>query len=89
MGHKVTEPKSTRRAVLVTVLEDGEGFRISLDDAVCQIENAETWIQKEHVTSKPLAGSAFEKMKFDEKELSDFGYYILARLSAFIKRNEN
>lgn len=72
----------------MTVQDDNEELRISLDDVVCEIENTDTWIKKEHVTSKPVAADSFDKMQFDEKELADFGYYILARLSAFIKRRE-
>ncbi len=75
--------------MLVSVKREGEAFRISLDDAIREVESDRSWIQSEHVTNKPFAVDAFEKMEFDEKELANFGYYILARLSAFVKRSEN
>lgn len=85
----MSEPNKSRRAVLVSVEKDGEDLRIRLDDVVCDPGSTKHWVQKEHVTNKPVPGNAFEKMAFDDKELADFGHYILARLSAFIKRNEN
>ena len=82
----MTEPTKSKRAVLVSVERDGQDMRISLDDAVCKSEKV--WSQQEHVTNKLVAAKAFASMQFDEKELADFGHYILARLYAFIKRNE-
>jgi hypothetical protein len=89
MGYEMSEQKHTRRAVLVSVERDGAHMRISLDDVVCDAAAPMNWERKEHVTNKSVAHDAFEKMEFDEKELADFGNYILARLSAFVKRKEN
>lgn len=86
MGYKMTEPTKSKRAVLVSVERDGQDMRIRLDDAVCKTEKV--WSQQEHVTNKLVSAKSFESMEFDEKELADFGHYILARLYAFIKRNE-
>jgi len=85
----MSPPNKSRRAVLVSVEKDGEGLRIRLDDVVCDDGSGNNWVQKDHVTNKSVAGDAFQKMEFDDKELADFGHYILARLGAFIKRNEN
>lgn len=73
---------------MVSVEHDGEGFRLRLDDATCDTGSSTLWTQSDHVTNKHLSVEAFQNMKFDEKELADLGYYILARLGAFIKRNE-
>jgi hypothetical protein len=79
----------SRRAVLVSVTKSDQGLRISIDDAVSDEGSAKSWMQREHVTNKLMTAEAFEKMEFDEKELANFGHYILARLGAFLKRNEN
>jgi len=81
--------EESRRAVLVSVEKAGEQLRIRLDDVVCDVGSPGNWVQKDHVTNKLVAGNAFKDMAFDEKELADFGHYVLARLSAFIARNEN
>lgn len=80
-------PLKSRRAVLVSVETESGGLRIRLDDVTCDLA-AGTWVQKDHFTNKLVPEDAFERMAFDDKELADFGYSILARLSAFVKRNE-
>ncbi len=79
--------QKNRRALLVSVQKEGKDLRICLDDVVSM--GSETWTEDVHVTSKIVAGDAFDKMTFENKELADFGYYILARISAFVKRGEN
>lgn len=60
-----------------------------IDDVVCNLSSKGSWTQKEHVTNKLVAGDAFQKMEFSDRELADFGHYILTRFGAFIKRHEN
>jgi hypothetical protein len=73
---------------LVSLEQEDSGMRIRLDDIETGV-GVGTWLQKEHFTNKLVPNDAFETMAFDEKELADFGYSILARLGAFVKRHEN
>ena len=77
------------RALLVSVIKEGDGFRICLDDVVRDAETTKLWRQAEHVTNKFMPASSIEEMQFAENELFDFGYYVFARLNAFVKRGEN
>lgn len=91
MGYKVTErgKEKQRRGVIVTLSADEDGVRVSLDD-VQYLSGAPlgSWEQCEHYTSKVIQENTFDELTFDEKELADFGYAILARLYAFKKRGE-
>lgn len=83
------EKTGKRRAVLISLHKDDGEFRISLDDAEGQSQTETDWIKKEHITHKSFPEKTFSNMDFDEKELADFGYYVLARLSAFIEQGED
>ncbi|HXM28286.1 MAG TPA: hypothetical protein VN957_19845 [Chthoniobacterales bacterium] len=83
----MNQSSKPRRAVLVSVEKESGGLRIRLDDVMREFA-VDTWVQKDHFTNKLVPEDAFERMAFDDKELADFGYSILARLSAFVKRNE-
>lgn len=78
-----------RRGILVTLNRQDGGLRIDLDDVANDQSSPRNWLQKEHVTNKCFPVDAFESMEFDEKELANLGYYVLARLSAFLARNED
>ena len=78
-----------RRGLLVSVAKEGSQLWISLDDVVNSADFERTWTQKEHVTSKTIDEQLFQGMQFDEKELANFAYYIMARLKAFLHRREN
>jgi hypothetical protein len=82
------EDHKSKRAVLVSLEKDDSGIRIRLDDVETGFAVG-TWLQREHFTNKLVPDDAFETMAFDDKQLADFGYSILARLSAFVKRNEH
>lgn len=86
---KESEEKMSRRAVLVTLAEDGDRFRINLDDAECREPSSKIWERMVHITNKSFSVEMFENLLFDEKELADFGYYIMARLHAFRAMSEN
>jgi hypothetical protein len=90
MGYKMSNSKDTkpRRAVLVSIKREGDEFRVSLDDVEFQSLRPATWKQKDHVTSKLIAVKALEDLVFNEKELANLGYYILARLHAFKESGE-
>lgn len=47
-----------------------------------------SWQQREPITLKEIDEKRFDRMEFDEKDLADFGYYILARLHAFRSMGE-
>ena len=80
--------EKAKRAVLVSLVKHQGVLRLSLDDAESQSGTPATWKQCEHYTSKPITEAELADLKFDEKELADFGYHILARLYAFKKRGE-
>lgn len=77
-----------RRAVLVSAVPGTNTVRICLDDVVSEFQAPKSWFQREHVTNKEISLSSFENGQFDDKELADFGFFILARLSAFMDRGE-
>jgi hypothetical protein len=80
---------SERRAVLVSLSKEDDGIRICLDDVQQQSRTAlGEWTQREPYTSKLISEEALEELTFDEKELADFGYAIIARLYAFKLRGE-
>lgn len=76
-----------RRAVLVSVSLDGGEARISIDDVI-EDANPMTWRHKEHVSSKKISVENLKEMTFSEQELGDLAHFILARLSAFVERND-
>jgi hypothetical protein len=83
------QQKMPRRALLVSVTKtDDESMRISMDDVLRSDVEGTTWKLDCHVTSKVYDENAFDDQTLDEKELADFGYYILSRLCAFKKRDE-
>jgi len=79
----------SNRAVLISVVREGSGFRVSLDDAVRDAATPKLWRQAEHVTNQFVAAPSIESLQLSEAELADFGHYIFARLSAFVSRSEN
>jgi hypothetical protein len=72
----------------VSAVLGGDSVKISLDDAVSDEHAPRRWVQSEHVTSKEISRDSFEKCELSEKELADLGHYILARLGAFLERDE-
>jgi hypothetical protein len=59
-----------------------------LDDVVGNPEAPRTWYQDVHVTHKMFDRQGFLDVKMDDAEVTDFGYYIIARLNAFVGQNE-
>jgi hypothetical protein len=84
-----TKKTTPKRAVLVSIVKEGDGYRVSLDDAIREAGAGRIWRQAEHVTNKLSPASEVENMQFAESELTNFGYYIFARLHAFVERGEN
>lgn len=78
----------TKRAVLVSFVTKEDGTHLSLDDVVCSDAAKKIWREDLYYTSKPLTVEDLRKLEFDEKELADFGYHILARLAAFAETNK-
>ncbi len=73
----------SKRGVLVRLTAPESGLSLNVDDLEELQERPRTWRQCESVTSKAVDEGKFDRMEFDEKELADFGYYVLARLHAF------
>lgn len=86
MGYKMS--KEGKRAVLVSFYRDDKGTHLRLDDVVQKDGQPKLWEQDVYVTSKPITDEQLDKLDFGEKELADFGHYVLARLRAFLKRGE-
>lgn len=76
------------RAVMVRLVMKSEGLALSLDDIAQRDGDGAAWLLREHVTHKVLEQSSFDPMSFDDKELADFGFHILARLHAFHELGE-
>jgi hypothetical protein len=83
-----TYSSKIKRAVVVSLVKEGEDFRWRLDDGVKKSSAPITWEYDVHCTSDIMLNSKFENLDWSEKELADFGYSILARLNAFRKLDE-
>jgi hypothetical protein len=83
MEQTMTDRK--QRAVVLYLEKSEKGFDIVMDDA-CR--NGKDWSWDVHVTRKLIDEKVWEDLSFQESELSDFGYYIMARLNAFRTRGE-
>ncbi len=78
-----------RRGVLVCAAQTDDGsMRITLDDIARKSDDGSHWDLDCFVTSKDHDETRFDELDFDDKELAAFGYYILARLLAFKRRDE-
>ena len=86
MQYKRERPK---RGVLVCINNVGDGkLQLTLDDIKRETVDGSKWLLDVFITSKEYDENQFKDLKFDEKELADFGYYILARLHAFFEQKE-
>lgn len=80
--------KPLKRGVLVRLtLQDARLF-LNLDDVEELQPPSKTWRQREPFTLKEIDEAKLDRLEFEEKELADFGYYVLARLHAFRSRGE-
>ncbi len=81
----------SNRSVSVNIrkLEDG-AVRLMLDDIIKISDNDgnATWKSDCYITAKDYDAETFKNLAFTEKELADFGYYILSRLYAYYETNE-
>ena len=78
-----------RRALLVSITNADGVLRVDLDDVVCGDGSGHAWEKNVHVTNKSISIENFERLSFEEKDLADFGYFIMARLHAYRSRDEN
>jgi hypothetical protein len=86
MGYPMSKQK---RAVLASIKELGNGrLSLCLDDLVSNPSDDGRWDYAGGITSKEYDQQVLEELSFSEKELADFGYYVIARLYAFYKRGE-
>lgn len=77
------------RALLISVVREGDGYRVSLDDVVPEPGPGRRWRQAEHVTNKLMPAESIDDMQFEGNELFNFGYYVFARLHAFVVCGKN
>lgn len=77
-----------RRAVLVELEKRNGVLQVRLHDVIQQDEKGMYWVKSGLITEKDYESRIFEEMAFEEKELADFGHYIMARLMAFWKRGK-
>lgn len=77
----------SKRSLMISLQQVNEDIvKIVLDDL---IRLDETKILKDVLyTCKEYDLNDFQNLNFDEKELADFGYSIIARLAAFYERRE-
>lgn len=78
-----------KRAVIVGLEQVKEGkLKLTLDDLVQSNDESSRWIKDVLITFKEYDIRTFEELDFNDKELADFGYSIIARLYAFYKQGE-
>jgi len=78
-----------KRAVMVGLERStSTKLRITLDDLIQISDKPSKWIKDVLITFKEYDNSVFEELDFNEKDLADFGYSIIARLYAFYKQGE-
>ncbi len=81
--------KKQKRAVIVGLEKTSENkLKITLDDLVQSSREPKTWIKDVFITSKEYDMGTFKELDISDKELADFGYYILARIHAFYTQGE-
>lgn len=74
--------KRSQRGLLVCLNDIGEGMvQLTLDDLIKEKEDGSKWSLDVFVTSKDYNKKELKDLNIDEKELADFGYYILNRLA--------
>lgn len=71
------------RGVLVSLTAEKEGLRLNLHDVVRNGADPSLWKKADLITFKEIEEREIVDLEFDEKELADFGYYILCRIHAF------
>lgn len=69
--------------VLAHLKPEGEGYRLILDDLEGMEKDGE-WRKRTLFTWKDIPKEKFDELSFDNKELADFGFHILARLKALV-----
>lgn len=86
MGYKMSKYK---RAVIVSIEKcRDDRLKITLDDLIQSSNSPLAWTKDVLFTFKEYDIKTFEELDFDDKELADFGYSIIARLYAFYKQGE-
>jgi hypothetical protein len=78
-----------RYAVLISISDDGDGAKISLDDVTCGDTNPEVWQVDIPYTEKIYSRKDIEMMALPEKEYAELGVDIIARLNAFLSLGKN
>src|SRR5689334_16983176 len=69
--------------VLDSLKEEGEGYRLILDD-LKSMEKEGDWRKRTLFTWKDIPKAKFDELSFDDKELAQFGFAVLARLKALV-----
>lgn len=80
-----TESDQTKNlGVLAHLKTEGKGYRLILDD-LSDSGDSQHWSKWTHFTWRDIPKEKLESLSFDDKELADFGFNILARLRAFVR----
>lgn len=69
--------------VLTSLKQEGEGYRLILDDVEGDAKDGE-WRKRTLFTWKDIPKTKFDELSFDDKELAQFGFAVLARLKALV-----
>lgn len=69
--------------VLAHLKPEGDGYRLILDDLESTGEDGE-WKKIFLFTWKDIPKEKFDELSFDDRELADFGRFILTRLKALV-----
>lgn len=77
-----------KRGILISAEALGGEVKITVDDVTLNSSVSTAWNVADHVTKKAFPASTLSSMNFDEKELADFAFLLLSRLSAFADRQE-
>jgi len=77
-----------RRGILVSISKEDGKVLLRLDDVKQDSAEPKAWKPDVLYTHKPITLDQLEKLEFTDKEMADFGHAIIARLYAFMKRDE-
>jgi hypothetical protein len=83
----MSKKKDDKRAVLVSLDLTKSGIvRLNLDDVLQ--ENSTTWKNSALFTFNNYDENTFDILEFDDKELAEIGFNVVARLHVFRKLGE-
>lgn len=79
----------SKKGVLVTIGRNKKGEMSLVLDDIIQGDNSKQWERDCFYTMKDLERGQLDEMEFSEEMLSGLGTFVLARLNAFKKCDNN